>query len=223
MPVVLADVDGWLAEEAAALVCRRDLPPAVLGRIAQGAGGVLWRDLERQAIAAASPDSPLWQWVRQTLASIDGRIVELGCGTGRHGDARCLGIDLHWDSLRAYPGPCLVADALDPPLPGHCCDAVLAINLLDSCRDPGLLLQQALALLAPGGCLVMASPLHWQRTVTAPDRWLTAEFITEWLRGQGLDVSVGIQEWVLQVGPHSRTIHQCHTWLAHPRPPAASR
>ncbi len=223
IPLVLADLDTWLAEESASLLRRDDLPPAVLGRIAQGAGGVLWRDLERRGILLASPDGPLWQWVRETLAQTDGQILELGCGTGRHGDHRVLGLDLHWDSLRFHPGPRLLADALDPPLAAGSFDAVLAINLLDSCRDPGLMLQQALALLAPGGRLVLSSPLHWKREVTPPPLWLSAEFITAWLRGQGFDVSEGEQSWTLQVGPNSQTIHRCHTWLAQTRSAPPSR
>ncbi len=52
----------------------------------------------------------------------------------------------------------LLADAVAPPLAAGAFDLVLALGLLDSVRDPWFVLQQAAALTAPGGLLVVAAP-----------------------------------------------------------------
>jgi len=53
-------------------------------------------------------------------------------------------------------------DALDPPLVPGMFDRVVAINLLDSVRNPGQLLAVVDALCAPGGEVILTSPYAWQ-------------------------------------------------------------
>jgi SAM-dependent methyltransferase len=56
-------------------------------------------------------------------------------------------------------------DALDPPLiPGHY-NRVVALNLLDSVRNPYQLLAVVDTLCAPGGEVILASPYSWQSSV----------------------------------------------------------
>ena len=214
IPLVLRDLDAWLAEEAPTLLCRQDLPAPLLARLAWGAGGTLWRDQQRLAIYHHSPDGPLHAWLRQVLVGLTGALLELGCGTGHHGDRRVIGLDLHWGSLRQHPGPRVLADALDPPFPGASFDAVLAINLLDSCRDPSLLLQQADALLAPGGTLVLASPFHWQEAVTPRTRWMQPEQVDAFLHARGYRLERGEADWTLALDERTSTTHRCATWIA---------
>lgn len=56
----------------------------------------------------------------------------------------------------------LCADALDPPLPPACAEAVVALNVLDNVPVPANLLAQADALLVPGGLLALSSPYAWR-------------------------------------------------------------
>ncbi len=56
-------------------------------------------------------------------------------------------------------------DALDPPLVQGMYDRVVALNLLDSVRQPRQLLAVVDGLCAPHGEVVLASPYAWQSTV----------------------------------------------------------
>lgn len=212
--MVLRDLDAWLASEAPAVVLRHDLHPLLLTRLACGAGGALWRDLRRLAVYQDSPKSALHGWLASTLADLEGELLELGCGLGGHDDERPVGLDLHWASLRRYPGRAVLGDALDPPFRAASFDAVLAINLLDSCRDPFLLLQQADALLRPGGTLVLSAPFHWRDEVTPPRSRLDPHQVQHFLEHQGYATDRSEVEWVLTPDPRTRTTHRCLTWIA---------
>jgi SAM-dependent methyltransferase len=67
------------------------------------------------------------------------------------------------------------ADAGDPPFGPSSFDAVVLANVLDACADPGLVLAQADALLAPGGTLVVTCAFAFQPTVTPRARWFDAD------------------------------------------------
>jgi len=56
-------------------------------------------------------------------------------------------------------------DALDPPLIQGMFDRVVALNVLDSVRQPRQLLSVVDGLCAPGGELILSSPYAWQSTV----------------------------------------------------------
>jgi len=56
-------------------------------------------------------------------------------------------------------------DALDPPLIQGMFDRVVALNVLDSVRQPRQLLSVVDGLCAPNGELILASPYTWQSTV----------------------------------------------------------
>ena len=60
-------------------------------------------------------------------------------------------------------------DALDPPLVPRAYQRVVALNLLDSVRDPMALLTVCDALCEPGGELIVASPYAWQSAITPDD------------------------------------------------------
>lgn len=213
VPIVLADLDAWLLSEGPALLRRDDLDARLLERLSLGAGGVLARDVQRVQTYLDSPVSPLHGWARGLLDEHGGPALDLGCGVGGAGDDRVLGLDLHWASLRRVNGPVVLADALNPPFLGRSFALVLALNLLDSCRDPGLMLQQALALVAPGGWLALASPFHWQEAVTPRALWLHPELVEDFLRTQSVELRRGEEEWILRLGPRSEIRHRCVTWL----------
>lgn len=210
VPIVLRDTDAWLREELSTVLARAGLPAAVEGRLLRG-GGPVARSLGRRAAYRASGDGPFQTAAREALRALGGRVLELGCGTGWHGIPGFLGVDLDWLLLGDYPGRRLLADALEPPLPGGAFDAVVALNLLDSCRDPLLLLQQMDALLAPGGTLVLASPFAWDPAITPPAAWLDAASVQDLLASRGYTGRVSEHDWVLHHGPRTRT--HLATWL----------
>ncbi|HEY1556055.1 MAG TPA: methyltransferase [Kofleriaceae bacterium] len=84
----------------------------------------------------------------------------------------------HYEPARAEPPRAVTnvtlvqADALDPPLVPRAYDRVVALNLIDSVRDPLQLLEVCDALCAPGGELIVSSPYAWQAGITDPAAWL---------------------------------------------------
>jgi len=66
----------------------------------------------------------------------------------------------------------LGADAHDPPIEGGAFDVVVALNLVDTVRDPWLVVQQAIAATRSGGLLLVACPFSWRDDLTEADRWL---------------------------------------------------
>lgn len=65
----------------------------------------------------------------------------------------------------ATPATLLCGDALDPPLIPGVYGRVVALNLLDSVRQPRQLLSVVDGLCAPGGELILTSPYSWQSSV----------------------------------------------------------
>lgn len=221
VPIVLRDVDAWLQQEAVCLLARADLPVPVLERVARGAGGPLLRDRRLQEVYAASQQGPLQDWVRATVAALRGRVLDLGCGSAVYDpdslDARVVGIELNWTLVRAWRGSAVLGDALDPPFLAESFDAVLLLNLLDSCREPFLALQQADALLAPGGTLVLSCAFAWQDAVTPPDQRFDETFLLRFLGGRGYEPAPGHPrelDWPLVIGPRTRHVHRALALVA---------
>lgn len=66
----------------------------------------------------------------------------------------------------------VAGDALDPPFRAGSFSLVAALNVLDTVRDPILLLAQLDALLAPGGLLVLGQPFHLEPHAQDPEKWI---------------------------------------------------
>ena len=80
---------------------------------------------------------------------------------GRHytpATARAGDLATDWVTL-------VCGDALDPPLVPGVYDRVVALNLLDSVKQPRQLLSVVDVLCAPGGELILASPYAWQSSI----------------------------------------------------------
>ena len=84
---------------------------------------------------------------------------------GRHyAPVTARAADLATDRVRF-----ICSDALDPPLvPAHY-DRVVALNLLDSVREPATLLAVLDGLCAPGGEVILSSPYTWQSGIVDDD------------------------------------------------------
>jgi SAM-dependent methyltransferase len=219
VPLVMRSLDAWLATEAAVVFARRDLPEATAARLMRGAGGSLPREAQLVRAYRDAPPSPLHERVAAWIAAQPGLILELGCGLGVGGPVaqdRRIGLDLSFSMARAYPGRGLVGDALDPPFEAGRFDNVLLCNVLDSCRDPRVLLAQADALLRPGGGMLITCAWAWHEEVTLVAARITPEQLRLALAGDrralGLTLQYTVEAledpviWRLRAGP--RTVHE---------------
>lgn len=211
IPVVLRKLDEWLATEAPELLRRPEVPR----RLVQAVGGVVARNRKLAEVYARPLPSPLRSWLAEHVAALPRPVVELGAGLG-HPDT--LAIDLNFALLRAR-GNGLVADAADPPLRAGCARSVVLANLLDACRDPGLTLAQADALLAPGGTMIITCPYTFHDEVTPPAGRFDADMLRGALQGRswfGYRLATRLIEehdglaWRLRVGPRAEHMFQVH-------------
>jgi SAM-dependent methyltransferase/uncharacterized protein YbaR (Trm112 family) len=102
--------------------------------------------------------------IRRARRLLDGEPVAYGRRViGRHYVRACV---VAGDRAVARQRRQLVCgDALDPPLIQGMFDRVVALNVLDSVRQPRQLLSVVDGLCAPGGELIVSSPYSWQSTV----------------------------------------------------------
>ncbi len=214
VPIVLRDVDAWLKDELPLVMSRQDLPEELSSLLCRRAGGALGRSWRRREVYRELADSPLHARLAALLPTLPGPVLELGAGTGAHGCAHVVAVDLDWLLLRDHPGQAVLADALDPPFEAHSFGAVVATNLLDSCRDPALLLGQMDALLRPGGTLLVTSPLAWDPGVTPPAAWMQEADVDAFFAQRGYAVVREQHAWSLRQGPRTTTTHEALLWWA---------
>lgn len=179
VPIVLRDLEAWIASEGAEALRRLDLPPATEALLARGAVA------RNRALADAytrSAGGPLSAWLR--ARRLDGLVLEVGAGVGALGRDDVVALDLNLALLRRHPARVRVCgDAADPPFLGGCFDALVLANVLDSCADPALVLAQADALLRPGGTLVVTCAYAFRDDVTPPARRFRPEELLAALDG----------------------------------------
>lgn len=211
IPVVVRNLEEWLASEGAELVRRPDVPR----RLVQAIGGALARNQHLVESYARPLPSPLRSWLAEHVATLPRPVVELGAGLG-HPDT--LALDLNFALLRARGGG-VVADAADPPLRAESARSVVIANLLDACRQPALVLAQADALLAPGGTMIITCPYAFHDTITPPAARFTADQLRGALQGAswfGYRLATRLVEerdgiaWRLRTGPRAETVFQVH-------------
>lgn len=162
--VVVKDIDGWNAET------RDDV--ALVG---------IFRDREV---------GPLADRVESIVGALEGDILDLGCGCGalyRRRDVTA--VDWSLAMARGFGSGALVADAADPPFEPARFDAVLLLNVLDTCANPRVVLAQADALLRPGGTLVVSCPYAWADRVP-PEQRFGAEDLVRALDANGESLGV---------------------------------
>lgn len=214
VPLVLRDLDAWLREEAVNLLAR-ELPAPVMARVAAGAGGPLARDRHLLEVYAQSQQGPLQDWARAAVAGLEGDALDMGCGAACYdpagSGAAIIGMDVNISLLRRFRGRAVLGDVHDPPFLAESFDAVLLLNLLDSCREPFLALQQADALLRPGGRLLLSCAFAFQDGVTPPEHRFDERFLLQFLSLRGYTPgpdSPRELDWELRVGPRTRHLHR---------------
>ncbi len=111
-------------------------------------------------------------------------------------------------------------DALDPPLIPGAYQRVVAVNLLDSVRQPLQLLSVMDGLCARGGELILASPYAWQSSIVDDDQRIgtddPASVLVDILEsGQGLTAQYTIEDqvelpWTLRRDARSIATYSIH-------------
>lgn len=101
--------------------------------------------------------------LEEQLATLEGRIIDVGCGVQPH--RRFLGpkVTEHVgvDRVGAFAQPDLEGDALNLPVPDASFDAALSTQVLEHVPDPALALKEIARVLRPGGTLVLTCPGTW--------------------------------------------------------------
>jgi len=85
------------------------------------------------------------------------------------------------------------------------CDMVVALNIVDRHRAPRRFLSDLAHYCAPGGLLVVASPLDWQETYTPPTEWFS-DLVPE-IRSLGFEIiSSEDLDFPFRYGPRKQTV-----------------
>jgi SAM-dependent methyltransferase len=121
----------------------------------------------------------------------------------------------------------VVGDAIDPPFAAEHFELVVALNLVDTVRDPWMLLGQLDALTAPGGLLLLGQPFHYEAHAQHPDGWFDGPQGLLGALGGELDGLEHLAYDVLEatdnvpwsLPAHDRLVHRygMHVLLAHKR------
>jgi len=115
-------------------------------------------------------------------------------------------------------------DALDPPLVPRAYQRVVALNLLDSVRDPLQLLGVCDALCEPGGELIVSSPYAWQTSITELDKQLggadpAAALVAHLTPGYTIEDEAELA-WTLRRDSRSEVTYRVHYLRARKAGPA---
>ena len=226
VPLLLAELDGYIQQERLALLCRADLPGPLLERFSRGDDNPLSRSLRRLWTYHHSRVGPMQDDVRHIVFDLPAPVLELGAGIGAHGrSAGLTAVELDWVLLSRNPAERrVVADALAPPFAPGAFASVVALNLLDSCRDPRALLLALDAQLAPGGALLLASPFAYEDAITPIQLQLDEAEVEAFFVERGYSLDRAERDWPLQTHPRTCSVHRAVRWLGRkPEAPAATR
>lgn len=227
IPIIFRDQAAFLASEGSLLLKRNDLPEALLAAIEPQSKGAIARDWELRRVYQNSTEGPLQDQLRHLLKGGDGPTLEMGSGLGI--SSHSLRLDHAFGILRAGVGPALCSNAEDPPFSPASFQRVVLANILDSCRDPALILAQADALLPVGGQLILSCAFAFKEEITPKENWLDEASLSAMLTGElqpygqrlsyqstlAMDV-----DWPLQLSARQRHVHRARLWVGSKQPPA---
>lgn len=92
----------------------------------------------------------------------DGRILDLGCGTGHSyellGPRESVGVDISAEALAGQPRETVVADMADVPLPDSSFGSVLSSHSIEHVPQPDRVVSEAARLVEDDGLVVFVTP-----------------------------------------------------------------
>lgn len=220
IPVIFSDQDAFLASEGPLLLKREDLPEALLAVLEPQSKGAIARDRELRRVYQNSTEGPLQDQLRHLLKGGEGPTLEMGAGLGI--SSHSLRLDHGFGILRAGLGPAVCADAHDPPFSPASFRRVVLANILDSCRDPALILAQADALLPVGGQLILSCAFAFKEEITPKENWISEASLSAMLHGelhpygQSLSYQSTLEmdlDWPLNLSARQRHVHRTRLWV----------
>lgn len=92
----------------------------------------------------------------------DGRVLDLGCGTGHSFDRlaprETVGVDISPEALEGQPRETLVADIRHVPLPDGSFPSILSSHSIEHVPDPDRVVAEAARLIAEDGLVIFITP-----------------------------------------------------------------
>ena len=236
IPIVLSDLEGWAASEGADALRDPGISGEVVELLALDEASLRNRRL-LDVYAAAENFSPFEQWISALVPTCVAPVLEVGAGVGHAGTLR---LDLNLALLRAGPPPpalvdlgegvavapggAVVGDAADPPFEAGAFQSVILANVLDSCRDPFLVLAQADAMVAAGGSLVVACAFAFDPSITPRASWFDEVALGQALSGLrpfgGYSLVCRLEgealelEWRLPISSRTAHVHSVRVLVA---------
>ena len=139
---------------------------------------------------------------------VHGPVLEIGSRAwqGEAGNARaeCIRAGLAWEGTDIVEGPGVdfVLDILDSSAAravGRQWSSVLVLNLLEHVYNPIQALENAVALVAPGGVVVVVGPAVWQLHDYPKDFWRPMpDFFVEFASRNGLEILDDVFMWIVE-------------------------
>ena len=200
VPILVADLAGYIRDERRTILRRRDLPAWAeeLLDLSLDEADPEWRRARTLASYAGGAPSdpslealaaPLGDFVDESLAR-HARSARLGLDAGaaagmftrrlaRHVE-RAVGLEAAFDRARRAreetPEAAFIAGFVEePPFAAASFDAALALNLLDVVARPRRLLEVLHACLRPGGVLILTTPFEYATSRTELEEWIEEE------------------------------------------------
>jgi SAM-dependent methyltransferase len=101
--------------------------------------------------------------LRKHLATLEGRVVDVGCGMQpyRHLLGAKVTAYVGVDRKGPFTAPDIEGDAMSLPLPDATFDAALCTQVLEHVTDPLRVLKELSRVLRPGGTLILTCPGTW--------------------------------------------------------------
>ncbi|MEY4575711.1 MAG: hypothetical protein RL701_414 [Pseudomonadota bacterium] len=116
---------------------------------------------------------PLWLALQRTLASCEGRVLDIGCGLQPYRQflnasrTEYVGLDREGPLSQ----PTVVGSAEDLPFDDQSFDVVISTQVLEHVQEPRVALHEAVRVLRPGGRLLLTVPGVWPTHEAPHDYW----------------------------------------------------
>lgn len=132
---------------------------------------------------------PLWLALEERLASVSGRVLDIGCGLQPYRALMCPLVQEYvgLDRLGPLSNPTVVGNAESIPFERASFDFVVATQVFEHLARPELALQEVVRVLRPGGRLIVTVPGVWPTHEAPHDYWrFTRHGLQSFIEGQAL-------------------------------------